>query len=206
MEIKQIDLLAHPFFELGYSKVLPEDKIKVYMSLWKKRIDEIAQDKTRVLVIAPQDSPNKFDLEIITYASKKLGNQFLLMKDNGKVFETHSKKRFGTINEALSNSGHSFDKDKIKTKGYGQFTNNCVIFQLRHLNKAIGMQNPLPQKNVQSQVLWKLSFPVSHEHPYPWELKSARKNPARLRAWMNGNLREKLSTIKALSPLKKRKP
>jgi len=193
-EIKRFDFIIHPFFHLDEPKEarrkIHENEWREIEAGWYKQIDEIAKDSTRTLIIVPT-SVNESSLE--RYALEKLGNR-VFFKMGDAYFDSRME-RYRTLPDALKSNKFSFNHNKIKTRGFGEFTLGCVLAHTIIINHDLGMENPVPYRNPQSNILPKKSIADGIEYyPTPSErrelMELMKKSPAEAKARVQMVMRE----------------
>jgi len=222
LEIKRIDLLVHPFFYRPKSKKQRYGKpeAEFLLDLWKEHVDEVARDPNRLLFITTQglgaskkaggngsqrEMRIKMVKQLVDYAESRLGERFARFAEPGHLYVTiktsgngkgkNSGRVFTTFREYKKESGLKIDPKSLKTRGLGEYTNQCVVEYLTWMNKSVGLKNIIPYRNSQSTILARKSVSGSKKaYPMPWELKDLNKTTAgreMLRKWMQKYIREK---------------
>lgn len=183
--IEKIELLTHPFFDYGNSYGRKE---AVFLfKLWKKRIEEVRSDPKKMLLFVPIRKSDRRESKLCEalkeFAKKRLEKRFAvfswdgsrsmnrephqIIDSNGRMFENF--RNFMAVN------GFAFSKEKIITRGFGEYSLGCATSALADLNAQIGMKQTVPYRNRQSTILWKESVPLiidlKPDHPFPWEIK-----------------------------------
>ncbi len=182
--IKRIDLLVHPFhypgsfFKIPYTKKEAKDLFKI----WKKQIDKAAADPNRLLLFFPTVHYRGWQKKLIgqqeAYAKKKLGKRFGFFHKEGKKgkpFYNSTGIGSATFETFLLENGFRANPKKVKTRGFGEYTNSCVLKFLTELNMQIGIKDPIPYRNRQSTVLARKSVGADFK---PWTLKDLMKTAA----------------------------
>ncbi|MEW6294795.1 MAG: hypothetical protein AB1467_00675 [Candidatus Diapherotrites archaeon] len=145
IEAKRIDLLVHPLWGVLYfrpmktkNKLKLEKKdVKFMSSLWGKRINEIAKDPNRIIVIINPVCGGKPYLtqlnRLINYAKTKLGQRLILIENsltnysNKKIIKEF-KKRNIVINPL-----------KVEGRSYGELYQGCVKAEQKRLSELLGI-------------------------------------------------------------------
>ena len=191
--ISMIDLGVHQFFGMQTKKEgsLPAKRNFTYtkghsdqlFAVWKKHItEEVVPHPGRLFMcdpITPYWSEEKQLVdELINYAKARLGNRFaeytISERGIGRIVD-HNGNPFFRFDNFMQENGFSFNPSKIMTRGFGEYTSQCVPWELASLNVMIGMKNYVPYQNPHSFVLWKKSVPYRKEHFFPWEVAKLRK-------------------------------
>lgn len=176
-EIKRFYFVIHPFFHWVHSgtanREIAAAEAEEIEAEWHETIQRVVQDKESVLVIHPNVnifaestfraaaiSKNLGGLtkimDLVQFAKEMLG-QRLLVSSRGKFVDAQGR-RFATPKAALLQNGFVFYPNRIKTKGMGEYTLQCVFQETARLNFELEMPNPIPWKNRQSTILPKKSI------------------------------------------------
>ncbi len=159
LEITRIDLLVHPFYNLVQGDSYKKEESKFLFGLWKKHIDEIAKDPARLLFVSPAYEGSRVRT-LLHYANKKLGDRFATFNDIDEIFKDGNEKEFKGIDAFAKAKKFKIGSEKVKTRGFGEYTNKCVTTFLIALNKAIKLKNPVPYRNKQSTLLPRKSVSI----------------------------------------------
>jgi len=141
LEVHKIDVLVHPFFSSHHA---PKEIVDELLSKWKQRVDRVANDNRRVMVLVK--TPNlengmyrvmlRMDEgdhgatahdELVKYATQKLVSRLLVFKQNDK-------------NVGMGIGGKLAEKyslGKVSVIGYGEFANQCVATALYHVARDL---------------------------------------------------------------------
>ncbi len=184
LEIKRIDLLVHPFYGPVKSPksraVYTKQEAKELLKIWKRHIDEVAKDPSRLLLISPTNVQTKgqakLSKELIAYAEKKMGKRigFFFHPESKHEFLNSGMQPFKIFGQYTQASGIKIDSKTVKTRAFGEYTNSCVLDFLTELNKSVGLENPLPFRNRQSALMVRKSVGADFK---PWRLKNLMKTP-----------------------------
>lgn len=201
VEIKRIDLLVHPFYSFGGSKYNKE-KVNFLADLWKEHIREVAKDPNRLLFITPDKHDPKIG-KLLRHAKKKLGNRFGTFDFKAPTYVNHTRfedsrgNEFESFGAFAKANGFKVDSRKVKTRGLGEYTNNCVTYWLSALNKKIGLENPIPYRNRQSTLLPRKSVSIGKTgYPKPWNrtaLLKTKKGREIIRKRMKEHMRNRIA-------------
>ena len=172
-------------------------------AIWYKHIDEIAADPKRALIIV-HGVGNVEETAIEKYAVEKLHGR-CLVRHGGGFYTDFNGKKFAYPKKAFENNGFQVSSERIKTRGFGEFTLACVVNYTYLINKDLGMKNPVPYKNPQSTLLPKKSIAgKTHYYPNPEERALMRKILKRrpdlkpkVRAWLNPKMKRYAAARKA---------
>lgn len=183
--IKRIDLLVHPFFKPKPKQgekmphiLYTKKEAGKLLQIWKKQVNEAAKDPNRLLLITPTnrqtDWKKNLSKELIVYAKKRMGKRigFFLHPGskydylNNKSQEFSTFKHYAKLNELRVNS------KTVKTRGFGEYTNSCVLEFLTELNLQVELKDPIPYRNRQSTLLARKSVGADFK---PWSLKDLMK-------------------------------
>ena len=176
-EIKRFYFIIHPFYHRIQPRTADREvtdaEAKEVATEWYKTIHEAYRDKESVLIVHPNidiysEGSHKvakmlgFEAEmpkimgLVQFAHNAIGNR-LLVTSSDKYVDAQGR-RFTAPKAALLQNGFIFYPNRIKTKGMGEYTLQCVFQETTMLNSELGMQNPVPWKNRQSMILPKRSI------------------------------------------------
>ena len=187
-EIKQIDLLVHPFFDYAgedekrYEGNYGRIEAEIMLEIWKASIDEIAKDKSRILVLVSSTLRKKnleragdddlvwkvmkrskihisIEWELLKYADEKLDDRLFFCQSS-------ITKKVGNNLQRLN-----FDAKKVVVNAYGEWTVECVKDQTKILIKCLS----IPKRNVRFKP--KKSVDVLNGYPRRWEIEKLKRLP-----------------------------
>ncbi len=180
--IKRIDLLAHPFYDPRLEQGSPpipynKEQAGKLLEIWKQHVDEAAKDPNRLLFISPTLRQTKWQAklsrQLVNYARKRLGERFGFFRKQKAKFPFHDQKGFACrVFEDFTGRRFKVNPNMVKTRGFGEYTNSCVVDYLTELNLHVGLPEPIPYRNRQSAVLLRKSVGADFK---PWELKELLK-------------------------------
>ena len=175
--INRIDLLVHPFYHTpiveATKTAYSEAQGKKLLEIWKGHVDEVAKDRSRLLLMvsAPFKLAWQMKLfkELTAYTERRLGKRLGLFRELHKGHPISNYKRTGykTFQAFAGNNGFKVDALKVKTRGFGEYTDQCVVDFLIGLNRFVGLQNVIPYRNRQSALIARKSVGWALK---PWEI------------------------------------
>lgn len=182
VEIKRIDLLVHPFYGpvkgKGERAIYTKEEAKKLLKIWKEHIDEAARDPNRLLLVTPTRVQTKsqalLSKELIGYAKKKMGKRIGFFCSTGSKYDytNYKKQGFATFKDYAKTNGFKVNAKTVKTRGFGEYANSCVLEYLTELNLQVGLKDPVPYRNRQSTILARKSVGAEFK---PWKLKELMK-------------------------------